>query len=129
MTSVSPAKLGWIEAYRGIAATAVVVYHTARHFDKNYGIPGLESVFQFGHAGVDLFFVISGFIILFVHFDDIGRPDRIGHYLSRRLTRLLPAYWVAVALTIAALQLGGHSTAPGDIARSSCRYQFPPSRC
>ncbi|MFL5281862.1 MAG: acyltransferase family protein [Rhodopila sp.] len=116
MTIVTPTKLGWIEAYRGIAATAVVLYHTARHFDKNYGIPTLESVFQFGHAGVDLFFVISGFIILFVHFDDIGRPSRIWHYLGRRLTRLLPAYWVAVALTIAASQLGGHSTDLTDIA-------------
>jgi peptidoglycan/LPS O-acetylase OafA/YrhL len=83
-----PAKLGWVEAYRGIAATAVVLYHTARHFDKNYGIPALESVFQFGHAGVDLFFVISGFIILFVigakkwaslHFS--LAPARIGQIL------------------------------------------------
>jgi peptidoglycan/LPS O-acetylase OafA/YrhL len=113
-----PAKLGWVEAYRGIAATAVVLYHTARHFDKNYAIPALESVFQFGHAGVDLVFVISGVIILFVHFDDIGRPARIGHYLGRRLTRLLPAYWVAVALTIAMSQLGGHSTSLSDIVRN-----------
>jgi exopolysaccharide production protein ExoZ len=118
VTIVPPAKLGWIEAYRGIAAIAVVLYHTARHFDKNYGIPALESVFQFGHAGVDLFFVISGFIILFVHFDDVGRPDRIWHYLGRRLTRLLPAYWVAVALTIAVSQLGGHSTNLSDIVRA-----------
>lgn len=116
MTTVTPTKLGWIEAYRGLAATAVVLYHTARHFDKNYGIPRLKSVFQFGHAGVDLFFVISGFIILFVHFGDIGRPDRISHYLGRRLTRLLPAYWVALALTIVASQLGGHSTDLTNIA-------------
>jgi peptidoglycan/LPS O-acetylase OafA/YrhL len=110
------AKLGSIEAYRGIAATAVVFYHTARHFDKNYGTPTLKSVFQFGHAGVDLFFVISGFIILFVHFDDIGRPGRIWHYLGRRLTRLLPAYWVAVALTLALARLGGHMPNLNEIA-------------
>jgi peptidoglycan/LPS O-acetylase OafA/YrhL len=118
VTDVSPAKLGWIEAYRGIAAAAVILYHTARHFDKNQSIPALASMFQFGHAGVDLFFVISGFIILFVHVDDVGRPDRIWHYLGRRLTRLLPAYWVAVALTVAVAHLGGHATNPGDIVRA-----------
>ena len=116
MTTARPAKLGSVEALRGIAATAVVLYHAARHFDKNYGPSALQGVFQFGHAGVDLFFVISGFIILFVHFDDVGRPDRIWHYLGRRLTRLLPVYWVAVALTIAASQVGGHATGLRDIA-------------
>ncbi|HVZ09971.1 acyltransferase family protein [Rhodopila sp.] len=116
MAVVPPTKLGWVEAYRGIAATAVILYHTARHFDKNYDTPRLESVFQFGHAGVDLFFVISGFIILFVHFDDIGQPGRVRHYLGRRLTRLLPAYWVAVALTIAVSQLSGHVTDWSDVA-------------
>ena len=61
-----------------MAATAVVFYHAARHLNKIYGVPALMCVFQFGHAGVDLFFVISGFIILFVHYDDIGRPERLG---------------------------------------------------
>lgn len=111
-------KLDWIEAYRGGAAAAVVLYHTARHFDRNYGIPVLERTFQFGHAGVDLFFVISGFIILFVHSDDVGRPGRLGPYLLRRLTRLLPGYWVAVVLTVAMAQLGGHPTRTSDIVRA-----------
>ena len=66
----------------------------------------LMSIFQFGHAGVDLFFVISGFIILFVHYDDIGRPERVGRYLGRRLSRIMPAYWVALTFTIV-LSLGG----------------------
>jgi len=71
-------------------------------------LPALESVFQFGHAGVDLFFVISGFVILFIHFDDVGRLRRIQRYLERRLTRVLPAYWVALALTGVLSAAGGH---------------------
>lgn len=67
------------------------------------------SVFQFGHAGVDLFFVISGFIILFVHYDDIGRPERLSHYIGRRLTRIMPTYWVALAFTIVLSLGGGHN--------------------
>ena len=69
--------------------------------DKVFGDPGLVTAFQAGHAGVDLFFVISGFIILFVHRVDIGRPGRISVYLRRRFTRVMPLYWVALALTFA----------------------------
>src|SRR5215467_10685301 len=92
-------KLSGIEISRGLAASAVVLYHAARHLNQAYGMPTLTSVFQFGHAGVDLFFVISGFIIVYVHYNDIGTPDRLGHYVSRRITRVMPTYWVALAVT------------------------------
>ena len=109
-----------IEASRGVAATVVVLYHAARHLNKVYGVPVLMSVFQFGHAGVDLFFAISGFIILFVHYDDIGRPVRLGRYLGRRLSRIMPVYWVALALTIVLRLGGGHGFPPlFDVAWSA----------
>jgi peptidoglycan/LPS O-acetylase OafA/YrhL len=56
---------------------------------------------------VDLFFVISGFIILFVHGRDIGQPARLSHYLSRRISRVLPLYWIALAATVAMGMAGG----------------------
>jgi exopolysaccharide production protein ExoZ len=94
----------------------VVLYHVARHFDANYDIRSLKALFQFGHAGVDLFFVISGFIILFVHFDDLSKPERLRRYAGRRLTRVLPVYWIALALTICRKWAGGHPTPLGNIA-------------
>jgi exopolysaccharide production protein ExoZ len=113
-------KLTGIEACRGVAATAVVFYHAARHLNKVYGVPALMSVFQFGHAGVDLFFVVSGFIILFVHYGDIGRPERLGRYLGRRFTRIMPTYWVALALTLLLSLGGGHEFPPlFDVAWSA----------
>jgi peptidoglycan/LPS O-acetylase OafA/YrhL len=99
-------KLTGIEASRGVAATVVVLYHVARHLDKNHGLPLLKDALQFGHAGVDLFFVLSGFIILHVHHRDIGDPTRLRHYLVRRLTRVMPIYWIAMALT-AVMAIGG----------------------
>ena len=101
-------KLSGIEAGRGLAASVVVLYHVARHLDKIYGMPTLMSVFQFGHAGVDLFFVISGFIILYVHYRDIGQPHRLPHYIGRRFTRVMPTYWVALAITVSLAAAGGH---------------------
>ncbi len=86
----------------------MVIYHSARHLDHVYGLPGLARATQAGHAGVDLFFAISGFIILFVHGGDIGRPGRFARYAGRRLTRILPAYWVALAVTIGLGVAGSH---------------------
>jgi exopolysaccharide production protein ExoZ len=102
-------KFAGIEACRGVAAAVVVFYHAARHLDQAYGLPGLARLFQFGHAGVDLFFVLSGFIIAFVHYDDVGRPERLGHYIERRLTRILPLYWIALGLTVSLSVAGGHA--------------------
>lgn len=106
-------RLGGIEACRGIAASAVVLYHVSRHLDFVYGAPVLKRIFQFGHAGVDLFFVISGFIILFVHYDDINHPQRSGHYIARRATRIFPVYWVALTTTILLSFLGGRELPSG----------------
>ena len=76
--------------------------------DPVCGVPLLRQLFQFGHAGVDVFFVLSGFIILFVHFEDVGRPARLGHYAARRFTRVMPVYWVALAITVGMGVAGGH---------------------
>jgi peptidoglycan/LPS O-acetylase OafA/YrhL len=65
-------------------------------------------VFQFGHAGVDLFFVISGFIITYVHYDDIGTPSRLGRYAARRFQRIYPLYWLATLVTLILGVVGWH---------------------
>ncbi len=116
----APGRLAGIEASRGIAASLVILYHVARHLDKTSGAPLLKSLFQFGHAGVDFFFVISGFIILFVHHGDVGHPDRFTRYVKRRFTRLAPTYWVALTMTVL-LMLAGNHEAPSftDIAWSA----------
>ncbi len=101
MSEIRTGKLTGIEASRGVAAAAVVIYHVAHHLDKNYGMPQPREMFQFGHAGVDLFFVLSGSIIYHVHYRDIGNPSRLSHYLGRRFTRVYPIFWVALAITMA----------------------------
>lgn len=65
----------------------------------------LKSPFIFGFfrlwggAGVDLFFVLSGFIITFIHREDIGKKTKSIPYLIKRFTRIYPTYW-AVNLII-----------------------------
>jgi exopolysaccharide production protein ExoZ len=95
------ARLEGVEAGRGIAALLVVFYHAALHVEGD--VPGsavLWGLPHFGHAGVDFFFVLSGFIISFVHRTDLGKPDRLGHYLERRFTRVLPFYWLVLGFSL-----------------------------
>jgi len=62
----------------------------------------LSGFFNFGHAGVDCYFVLSGFIIYFVHHKDIGRADRLQRYAWRRATRIYPIYWIVTGFVLAA---------------------------
>lgn len=101
-----PRRLLSIQALRGLAALAVVAYHAARHLGKAVDASALTRFTQPGHAGVDLFFVLSGFIILHVHRRDIGRPNRLGRYAWQRFVRLMPIYWIALAATIATMLVG-----------------------
>jgi exopolysaccharide production protein ExoZ len=98
---VRTARLEGVEAGRGIAALLVVLYHAAGHVEGD--VPGsvvLWGVPHFGHAGVDFFFVLSGFIISFVHRTDVGKPERLGHYLERRFTRVFPFYWMVLGFSL-----------------------------
>lgn len=57
-----------------------------------FGDSRLRSLFDLGDAGVQFFFVLSGFIIYYVHRDDIGRPARARRYLLKRIIRIYPVY-------------------------------------
>jgi exopolysaccharide production protein ExoZ len=70
----------------------------------NFGAPPFGLLFQFGRSGADIFFVLSGFLIAFIHWRDIGHPERLGHYLARRVTRIYPTYWL-VLLAIVPIDL------------------------
>lgn len=101
-----------IEGGRGLAACLVIFYHVSRLMDAAYGSHYLKTIFQFGHAGVDFFFSISGFIIFYVHYGDIGQPHRVLYYIGRRFSRLIPTYWVALSITIVMYLLGRHALPP-----------------
>ncbi len=71
-----------------------------------------------GHAGVDLFFVISGFVIAFAHYGDIGQPHRAWLYLRKRLVRIYPPYFVAFAIMLLAsiaLHTPSADISPGNV--------------
>lgn len=92
-------KLDTLEGLRGIAALLVVLYHLQDVLGRNANVVPFGGLFGAGDRGVDLFFVLSGFIIMVTHGPDIGTPARAIPYLYKRTCRIFPSVWI---LTIAA---------------------------
>ncbi len=88
-------KLNSIQALRGFAALLVVFFHTAGGMEEYYGKHFVSQLFSCGYIGVDVFFVISGFIMMYVHEKDLGNPTRWNNYIHKRLSRIYLPYWVA----------------------------------
>lgn len=70
-----------------------------------YGEHPFSGHLQNFNVGIDFFFVLSGFIITWVHWRDIGDPSRLANYAAKRFLRIYPPYW-GVMIPLAILYLG-----------------------
>lgn len=98
-------QIGGLQVLRAFAALAVVVHHAmeesgavARYYP--------DWLVTAGAAGVDVFFVISGFIMLITTFDLRSRPLSAADFLIKRLTRIYPLYWTCCAATLVLMGAG-----------------------
>ena len=89
----SSQKLLGIQWLRALAAIAVVAFHAADRWRCH---------FEIGQAGVDIFFVISGFIIWSV----ARGPVSLSKFVRDRVTRVVPLYWFATAVLCVGAALG-----------------------
>jgi len=86
-----------LQVGRAFAAIAVLLYHTEitialpKYFNRS-----IAKFWVAGDSGVDFFFVLSGFVILFVHMEDIGNPKALGSYFWKRFRRIYPPLWIAI---------------------------------
>jgi peptidoglycan/LPS O-acetylase OafA/YrhL len=94
----SPKKLYGLDHLRAIAISFVFLFH---YFILSGGQPGwLPSLAKFGWTGVDLFFVLSGFLISSQLFGQIKQGEIISFkiFFLKRFFRILPAFWLTVGL-------------------------------
>jgi peptidoglycan/LPS O-acetylase OafA/YrhL len=87
-----------LQAYRGIAAILVVLFHAKMTTENYFGNYSLLSFFDMGEAGVQFFFVLSGFIIFYIHNKDLGISKRVYPYLKKRIIRIYPIYIIITLL-------------------------------
>jgi peptidoglycan/LPS O-acetylase OafA/YrhL len=90
-----------LQIARAIAASMVVLGHTLR--EAFNAVPNIQPAFapSFG-VGVDVFFVISGFIMAYISDGRIGQPGYAGYFLRSRIARVVPLYWFYTLLLVAA---------------------------
>ena len=87
-------RLYGIQYLRALAALAVVVFHAAERTGAHFAI---------GAAGVDVFFVVSGFIMWTIA---QARPVAPARFLRERLERIAPVYWIATVVMVGGALFG-----------------------
>ena len=95
------ARVRELDVLRGLAAAAVVLFHYTVRYGALYGYPAPPIVrVPTGFYGVEVFFCISGFVI----FMTLDRTRRPMDFVVSRVSRLWPAYIVAIAVTFAVVR-------------------------
>ncbi len=89
-------KLNSLQALRGLAALFVVIFHY--HFrlggPDEHALEYWHSIFGWSFIGVDIFFVISGFIMVYTTRHHRPGISAAGHFLLNRMIRILPLYYL-----------------------------------
>ena len=112
-----PDRVAYVDGLRGVAALSVLATHATAWVRPSLGPANpLAFVFRLGVYGVDLFFVLSGFCLAFPFLRGRGEID-LARFASRRLVRIIPPYYAAIALFALALWAG-----PSPFIH----YVFPP---
>lgn len=107
-----------LDGLRGIAALAVVLYHYTTRFGQRFNSDLTTRVweFEYGPYGVNLFFIISGFVI-FMTIEKVKNP---GEFVYKRFIRLYPTFWFCVFLTFFIIKYFG----PLELRRSTSELFF-----
>ncbi len=112
-----PTRLDNIQALRGLAALAILVYHLALFirvgvFKGQSGFPA--GAWDQGWAGVDLFFVISGFIMVWTTQSIKAGLSSARLFLWRRITRIYPLWWLCAGIMAVYFFISYGMPAPPD---------------
>ncbi len=89
-----PAYIPELQGLRGIAVLAVVLYHSHPRFEGTW----FYRASLWGWAGVNLFFVLSGFLITSILLEARDKPRYFRNFYGRRALRIWPVYFLVLAI-------------------------------
>ncbi|MBZ5661985.1 MAG: acyltransferase [Acidobacteriia bacterium] len=114
-----------LDGIRGIAVLMVLVYH-GYFFSFEPSENWAARLASFGISGVDLFFVLSGFLITGILLDAKGRPGYFRNFYARRALRIWPLYYLLLVLSfgLAPLLLVHFHLHPGELQLIEDRNKF-----
>ncbi len=121
-------KLTVVQGLRAAAALLVVWTHSigAAGSSSSSRQADFFHLAGFGACGLDIFFVISGFIVSLVAARAAEKSQHsAGKFLSRRFTRIFPLYWILTIVVIAESQLGRHPIAWHSVSWLATAGLFP----
>ena len=98
----------------------VVLHHIQLNLALGFGLPEALPNLAVGSAGVDIFFGISGFVMVISSDRLFARPGAAKTFITRRLIRIVPLYWAVTSIYVVAL--GGGYT----LAHTLASYLFVP---
>jgi exopolysaccharide production protein ExoZ len=101
-------KIDSMQAMRGFAATCVMIFHGTKMLHRELHYTYVHNIFLAGFMGVDVFFVLSGFIIFYT-----SKPEsfQTANFLKKRFVRIYPIYWL---ITIGLIVMYLLSPSPGQ---------------
>lgn len=104
---ISPPAIGNLQILRLIAAAMVLFGHLNHEVLKKPVLAQGFVPFQpiWWHCGVDVFFVVSGFVMVLITRDSFGKPGAATAFFRARVIRLVPMYWLFTTLTLLAMML------------------------
>src|SRR5262245_1871381 len=127
MVSSKHAHVQSLDGLRGIAILLVMLFHFSDNgSDLAPSSVLVDRIFHrlsgAGWIGVDLFFVLSGFLITGILFDAKGTPSYFRNFYVRRALRIFPLYYVALVLLLIMPLMVQHRPVPHLAARDAGWY-------
>lgn len=87
-------KIYTLHYFRAFAAILVVLFHITSTVQTTYHGIFLWNIFRVGTIGIDFFFILSGFLLTYVHQHDRGDIKKLFPFLKKRFFRIFPSYWI-----------------------------------
>ena len=103
ITSIRQKRIPELDGLRGIAVLMIIIFHYVNNqLVNSHSLTGriIYGITSFGWVGVDLFFVLSGFLIGTILMNNKGAENYFSTFYIRRIVRIIPNYYLLLVLFI-----------------------------